>query len=140
VTKLVTALVAAWAYRIDAALGERATVGLMSAVPACGLGAMAFVTGPAGALLILSRGLLDGLWMPLVNVYLNRLVESRLRATMLSLQSVLARFSLSATLAVLGVATARLGVAATLGTVAIAVALAGGALLLAAPGTKRMLS
>jgi MFS family permease len=133
VTKLVTALVAAWAYRIDAALGQRTAVALMSAVPACGLGAMALVTGPAGALLILSRGLLDGLWMPLVNVYLNRLGESRLRATMLSLQSVLARLSLSATLAVLGVATARLGVAATLGTVAIAVALAGGALLVAAP-------
>ena len=46
--------------------------------------------------MILSRGLLDGLWMPLVNVYMNRLVDSRLRATMLSLQSVLARLGLSA--------------------------------------------
>jgi hypothetical protein len=130
VTKLVTAVVAAAAHRIDAAVGQRAAVGLMTAVPACGLGAMAMVSGPLGAFLILSRGLLDGLWMPLVNVYVNRLVESRVRATMLSLQSVLARLVLSATLAALGVATAQLGLGTTLALAAAVVAIAGATLLL----------
>jgi hypothetical protein len=136
-TKVVTALMAATAHRLDAVLGARA-VGLMAAVPACGLAAMAAVTGQAGALLILSRGILDGLWMPLVNVYMNRLVDSRLRATMLSLQSVLARLALSAVLAALGMATARLGLAATLATVAAATALAGGILLLTRPPQKAL--
>jgi hypothetical protein len=133
VTKLVTAVVAAAAHRIDAAVGQRAAVGLMTAVPACGLGAMAMVSGPLGAFLILSRGLLDGLWMPLVNVYVNRLVESRVRATMLSLQSVMARLVLSATLAALGVATAQLGLGTTLALAAAGVAIAGVTLLLVPP-------
>jgi MFS family permease len=124
-TKAVTAMVAASAHRVDAALGQRATVGLMVAVPAAGLGGMALIGGPAGALVILSRGVLDGLWMPLVNVYMNRLVGSRLRATMLSLQSVLARLGLSAALAALGVATAAWGLWATLGVAATVVAVAG---------------
>ena len=136
-TKLVTALVAGSAHRIDESLGQRTTVAAMAAVPVCGLGAMAAVSGPAGALLILTRGLLDGLWMPLVNVYLNRLVDSRVRATMLSLQSVLARLVLSAVLAVLGIATARLGLPATLAAVAAAVAAAGVALLVLAPSPRR---
>ncbi len=132
-TKLVTALVAAAAHRIESARGPRLTVGLMAAVPACGLGAMAAVQGPAGALLILTRGLLDGLWMPLVNVFMNRLVGSRLRATMLSLQSVLARVALSAVLAILGAATAGLGLPATLAAAATAVAIGGVALVVLAP-------
>ena len=125
-TKALTALVSASAYRIDAALGQRRAVALMTAVPACGLGTMAMVGVPAGALLILTRGLLDGLWMPLVNVYLNRLVGSRLRATMLSLQSVLARLTLALTLAVLGMLTARVGLPPTLAAVAVAIALSAG--------------
>ena len=136
-TKLVTALVAGSAHRIDEALGPRATVATMAAVPVVGLGAMAAVSGPAGALLILTRGVLDGLWMPLVNVYMNRLVDSRVRATMLSLQSVLARLVLSAVLAILGIATARLGLPATLAAVAAAVAIAGVALLALAPPAPR---
>jgi MFS family permease len=132
-TKLVTALVAASAHRVEATRGQRAAVALMVAVPACGLGAMAAVRGPIGALLILTRGLLDGLWMPLVNVFMNRLVDSRLRATMLSLQSVLARLGLSATLAGLGIATARIGLPATLALAAAAVACTGSVLLLRAP-------
>ena len=136
-TKALTALVSASAYRIDAALGQRRAVALMTAVPACGLGTMAMVGVPAGALLILTRGLLDGLWMPLVNVYLNRLVGSRLRATMLSLQSVLARLTLAFTMAVLGMLTARLGLPPTLAAVAAAIALVGGSLVLCAPGSVR---
>jgi hypothetical protein len=132
-TKLVTASVAASAHRIDAVLGQRAAVGLMTTVPVCGLGAMAAVSTPAGALLILSRGLLDGLWMPLVNVSMNSLVDSRLRATMLSLQSVLSRLVLSAALAALGVATARLGLRTTLAVVAALIAMAGGVLHLTKP-------
>ena len=132
-TKLVTAGVAAQAHRIDAALGQRAAVALMTAVPVCGLGAMAAVHAPAGALLILTRGLLDGIWMPLLNVYMNRLVGSELRATLLSLQSVLARLGLAVALAALGAATARLGLWTTLGVVAATIALGGGMLLACAP-------
>jgi hypothetical protein len=105
----------------------------MAAVPAAGLGAMAAIGGPLGAVVILSRGLLDGLWMPLVNVYMNRLVDSRLRATMLSLQSVLARLGLSAALAALGVATAAWGLWITLGVVAALVAVAGAVLVARGP-------
>ena len=115
VTKLVTAVVAAAAHRIDAA--ARPARRRRRSWPRCrraGSAPWRWCSGPRGALLILSRGLLDGLWMPLVNVYMNRLVESRVRATMLSLQSVLARLVLSATLAALGVATAQLGLGATL--------------------------
>ena len=132
-TKLVTALVAAQAHRVDAVLGQRATVALVTVVPMCGLGAMAAVHAPAGALLILTRGLLDGIWMPLLNVYMNRLVGSHLRATMLSLQSVLARLGLAVALAALGAATARLGLWTTLGVVAATLALGGGMLLACAP-------
>jgi MFS family permease len=135
-TKLVTAVVAASAHRVDAALGQRATVALMAAVPAAGLGAMAAIGGPLGAVVILSRGLLDGLWMPLVNVYMNRLVDSRLRATMLSLQSVLARLGLSAALAALGVATAAWGLWITLGVVAGMVAVAGAVLVGRGPSRR----
>lgn len=49
----------------------------------------------AGAVWLLGRGVLDGLWQPLTNVYMNRLVDSRLRATMPSLASVSGRFVLA---------------------------------------------
>jgi hypothetical protein len=71
--------------------------------------------------------------MPLVNVYMNRLVDSRLRATMLSLQSVLARLGLSAALAALGVATAAWGLWITLAVVAALVAVAGAVLVARGP-------
>lgn len=114
VTKLVTALVAAVAHHADTRLGPRGTAVAMSLVPGIGLGAMALATGPLGAAWILTRGVLDGLWMPLVNVYLNRRVGSQLRATVLSLQNVVARLALAATLAILGAATAEIGVPAAL--------------------------
>ncbi len=136
-TKAVTALVAAWAHRVDDRLGARATAALVATVPACGLGAMAAVAGPAGAAFILTRGVLDGLWMPLVNVYMNRLVSSRLRATMLSLQSVVSRLALAAVLAILGVVSARAGLAATLGGAAGVVVVAGIGLVLWAPRNPR---
>lgn len=130
-TKLVTAAVASSAHRVDDALGQRGAVTVMAAIPALGLGGMAMVHGPAGVGFILTRGLLDGLWMPLVNVYMNRLVDSRLRATMLSLQNVLARLALSAALAALGLVTARADLWTTLGGTAVLIGLAGGALALA---------
>lgn len=132
-TKVVTALVAAGAHRVDARLGRRGATAVMAAVPACGLAAMAMVDGPAGAPWLLSRGLLDGLWMPLVNVNVNRLVPSRLRATTLSLQSVLARLALAVALALLGVVTDVAGLAPTLAAVAAATALAGVVLAVRAP-------
>lgn len=112
--KLVTAWVAGLAHRVDDALGQRRTTAIMLAVPVVGLGGMALATGPIGAVWMLTRGLLDGLWMPLANVYVNRRVDSRLRATVLSLQSVLARLSLSAALGLLGLASTRLDLWVTL--------------------------
>ena len=132
-TKLVTALVAAVAHRVDGALGMRGTAGVMAAVPAVGLAAMSVAAGPAAAVLVLSRGGLDGLWQPLVNVWMNRLVASDRRATMLSLQSLVARLVLAAALALLGGVTAAVGLRATLATAAGALVLAGATLAAAAP-------
>jgi MFS family permease len=112
--KLVTAWVAGLAHRVDCALGQRRTTAIMLAVPVVGLGGMALATAPLGAAWMLTRGVLDGLWMPLANVYVNRRVDSRLRATLLSLQSVLARLSLAAALGLLGVASTRLDLWVTL--------------------------
>src|SRR5207247_11010599 len=89
--RVVTARTANEAHRVDARLGARGATAVMVAAPAVGLGAMSVVGRPEGAALILTRGMLDGLWQPLLNVYMNRLVDSRLRATMLSLQSLVAR-------------------------------------------------
>jgi len=136
-TKAVTALTANAAHRVDARLGPRGATAVMAAAPAVGLGAMSLVTRPEGAALILTRGMLDGLWQPLLNVYMNRLVDSRLRATMLSLQSLVARLALAAVVALLGLGTATVGLAPTLAVAAAAAALAGGALLATGPSRAR---
>jgi MFS family permease len=130
-TKVTTALVATVAHRVDAALGPRAVTALIAATSAIGLVVLSTITAPAGAVLLVTRGLVDGLWQPLTNVYMNRLVASRLRATMLSAQSLVARLALALTLAVLGVATAHAGLAATLAAAGVATALAGAWLALA---------
>jgi MFS family permease len=136
-TKLVTAVIATRAARIDAALGVRGATLVMAAAGTVGLagmsGAMTIGAPIVGAVLVLTRGALDGLWMPLTNVYVNRLVPSALRATLLSLQSLVARLALAAVIALAGVATARVGLSATLALAAIAVALVGTALLATAP-------
>jgi hypothetical protein len=129
-TKATTAAVASIAHRVDAALGARAVTAIIAAASALGLGALSAITTPAGAVLLVTRGLVDGLWQPLTNVYMNRLVASRLRATMLSAQSLVARLALAATLAVLGLATARVGLSATLAAAGVASALAGALLAL----------
>jgi hypothetical protein len=132
-TKVVTAMVSSGAHRVDLALGPRATTAVMTVTPVLGLGAMSVVASPAGAFLLLARGLLDGLWVPLLNLYMNRLVDSRLRATMLSAQSLVSRLSLAGALALLGVGTARVGLAATLALTAAAAAVVGTALAVVAP-------
>jgi MFS family permease len=134
-TKAVTAAVASVAHRVDAGLGPRGATAVMAAAPVAGLGGMSLVAGPAGAPLILTRGLLDGLWQPLLNVYMNRLVDSRVRATMLSAQSLVARLALAGAIALLGVGTARAGLAATLAAAAVAAGAAGFALVAAGPRT-----
>ena len=121
-TKLVTAATASAAHRLDATLPPRTGATLMLLVPTVGLAAMAAVRSPAGALLIMSRGLLDGLWEPLLNVYMNRLAPARLRATLLSLQNLSARLALSAALAVLAVTTGAYGVFGTLAAAAVVTA------------------
>ena len=135
-TKVVTALVASGAHRADVRAGPRATVAVMAATPALGLGAMSLATSPRGAVLLLTRGVLDGLWMPLLNVYMNRLVESRVRATMLSAQSLVARLALAGTIALLGVGSARIGLGATLAVAAVASAVAGAALVATGPSAS----
>jgi MFS family permease len=136
-TKLVTATIATRAARIDAALGVRGTTLVMAGAGILGLTGMSVAMSAgataAGAALVLTRGALDGLWMPLTNVYVNRLVPSALRATLLSLQSLVARLALAAVIALAGVATARVGLSTTLALAAIAVALVGTALLATAP-------
>ena len=132
-TKLVTAVVANYAHRVDEVCGERGTAAIMAIVPTVGLGAMAVATGPLAALWILTRGLLDGLWMPLANIYVNRRVESRLRATTLSLQSVASRISLAGVLAVMGFVTGGASVAAVLAASAVAAAVVGALLVWARP-------
>jgi hypothetical protein len=135
-TKLVTAAVAFAAHRVDVDLGPRAATAVMAAAPALGLGGMSAIAGPAGALLILTRGVLDGLWSPLLNVYMNRLVPSRVRATMLSAQSLVSRLALAVALALLGVGTARAGLPRTLGAAALAAAVAGVALVATGPRVR----
>src|SRR5262245_25578927 len=132
-SKIVTAVVANAAHRLDAHVGRRGVAGTMIAVPAVGLGAMAVTATPVGAAWLLSRGLLDGLWQPLANVYLNRLVPSDVRATLLSLQSFVARLTLAAALALLGIATAHLGLPGALLAAAMVTAAVGSMLLALAP-------
>lgn len=132
-TKAITALVANYAHQVDRAVGERGSAALMAVLPVAGLGAMALATGPLGALWILTRGFLDGLWMPLANIYINRRVESRLRATTLSLQSVVGRIVLAAALALMGAVTAGASVATLLGASALVAALVGGLLVFLRP-------
>lgn len=131
-TKVVTALVAARAHRVDARIGEPGTAMLMAATPALGLAAMSAVASPVGAVLVLSRGILDGLWQPLVNVYMNRRVDSSQRATMLSLQSVVSRLALAAALGVLGWVVRELGLPIALSGAAVATAGCGALLILGA--------
>jgi MFS family permease len=140
-TKAVTALVASAAHRLDGALGERRATALMALVPTVGLASMAAATGPLGAVLILSRGVLDGLWMPLLNIYMNRRVDSDVRATILSLMNVVSRLALAAALAAIGLALTETGLTATLVTAAITAAGAGAVLVAFArrsdPGSAR---
>ena len=132
-TKLVTAPVAMTAHRIDATLGPRRATAVMALVPVLGLGAMSRIATPGGAALILSRGVLDGLWQPLTNVYMNRLADSEVRATMLSLQSLVARLTLSATIALLGAGVRGAGLWTTIAVAAAAIAITGGLLVRTAP-------
>ena len=76
------------------------------------------------------------LWQPLLNVYMNRLVDSRLRATMLSAQSLVARLALAGAIALLGVGTARAGLSATLAAAALAAAVAGLVLAVTGPTAR----
>jgi MFS family permease len=134
-TKVVTALVASIAHRADDALGERGAAALMGVVSTLGLTAMGAITGPLGALLVLTRGALDGLWMPLLNIYINRRVGSDVRATTLSLMNVLSRLALSIALAVLGWALAEVGLTAAL--IGSGIAAAATAALLVATAPRR---
>jgi len=114
-TKAVNALVAVGAHRADLRLGARGTAATMTAVATVGLGGMAVVTSPVGAGLILTRGVLDGLWEPLLNVYQNRLVPTHLRATLLSVQNLAARLALAAAIWGLGRIAGEVGVHGAVG-------------------------
>jgi hypothetical protein len=135
--KTVTAAVAYLAHRVDVRLGPRAAAGVMTLAPVIGLAAMSRGVEPASALWLLTRGVLDGLWQPLMNVYMNRLVDSRLRATMLSAQSFVARLALAGAIALLGASVARVGLSATLTTAALVAALVGVLLMAICPRLPR---
>jgi MFS family permease len=140
-TKVVTAGTATVAHRADRRLGVRGTAATMTAIPALGLGGMAAITSPLGAAVILTRGFLDGLWEPLVNVYQNRLVPTHLRATLLSFQNLAARLALAAAIWMLGRLVEVVGLRATLGVAAAATVLVGTGLVLlsgAAMGRERL--
>lgn len=132
-SKLATALTALRAAELDAALGERGATVVMTLAGALGLGAMSVATSPVGALFLLTRGALDGLWMPLTNVWVNRLVPSALRATALSLQSLVSRLALAGAIALAGVGIAHVGLSTTLALAAVTVVVAGTALVATAP-------
>jgi MFS family permease len=136
-TKVVTAGTAVVAHRADRRLGVRGTAATMTAIPAIGIGGMAAITSPLGAAMILSRGLLDGLWEPLVNVYQNRLVPTHLRATLLSLQNLAARLALAAAIWLLGRLAGSFGLRATLWTAAAATLAVGVGLVLVAGAAMR---
>ena len=123
--KLVTSLVATQAYRVDAALSERGGTVVMSAVAVVGLGALSLGGSASSALLLLSRGLFDGLWQPLIQVYLNRQAASELRATLLSLQNLASRLALAGVVGAFGFSTAQLGLMTTFGLAAACAAIAG---------------
>ncbi len=123
--KLVTSVVATQAYRVDAALGERGATVVMSGIAVVGLAALSFTGSAWGALLLLSRGLFDGLWQPLIQVYLNRQAASEVRATLLSLQNLAARLALAGVVGGFGFATAQLGLLTTFGLAAACAAIAG---------------
>jgi MFS family permease len=133
-TKLVTAVVASVAHRVDAAVAPRGAAVLMTVVATAGMLAMSLASGPMGAALLLSRGVLDGFWMPLVNLYLNRLITSDARATMLSLQALVGRLALAVVIAVLGIATRIGGLAPTLAAAGMGTALLGTVLVLGGSG------
>ena len=123
--KLVTSLVAAQAHRVDAALGERGAAAVMTLIAVIGLGALSFTSSAWGALLLLTRGLFDGLWMPLSQIYLNRQAPSELRATLLSLQNLASRIGLASVIGAFAFATSQVGLLATFGLAAACAAIVG---------------
>ncbi len=135
-TKVVTALVALRAHAVDRALGPRGAAVAMTAVPVIGIGAMAAIAHPAGAVLILTRGLLDGLWEPLTNVYQNRLVPTHLRATLLSLQNLAARLALAVSIWLLGLVADATSLSMTLAVAAGATLLVGAGLVVSAGAAR----
>jgi hypothetical protein len=135
--KILTSIVATQAYRIDAALSERGAAALLTAIVALGLGALSLTTSALGGLFLLSRGLFDGLWQPLTQIYLNRQVASELRATLLSLQNLAARLALAGVVGSFGFATAHLGLMPTFGLSAATAAILGLLLVATKPSPQR---
>jgi sugar phosphate permease len=76
-------------------------------------------------LLLLTRGLFDGLWMPLSQIYLNRQAPSELRATLLSLQNLASRIGLASVIGAFAFATSQVGLLATFGLAAACAAIVG---------------
>jgi hypothetical protein len=135
--KVVTVFVARVAHRVDDALDERGAALLMGLVPTVGLTAMGLVTGPLGVALLLTRGVLDGLWMPLLNIYMNRRVGSDVRATALSLMSLLSRLALAGALGLLAWLLAEVGLTLVLIGSGLATGVVAALLVATAPRSRR---
>ena len=110
----------------------------MGAVAVAALGAISLTTSPWAALILLSRGVFDGLWQPLTQIYLNRLAATELRATLLSLQNLGARLALSATVGAFSLGTAKFGVRSAFGLAAVVAALSASLLLVTHPKARRV--
>ncbi len=134
--KIVTSIVATQAYRLDAAMGERGAAAVLTAIVALGLGALSLTTSALGGLFLLSRGVFDGLWQPLSQIYLNRQAASELRATLLSLQNLASRLALAGVVGSFGFATAQLGLMPTFALAAAVAAVLGSLLVVTAHDSK----
>jgi hypothetical protein len=98
---------------------------------------MSFVGTPVGAVVVILRGVGDGLLLPVVYFYLNRVVGEQARASVLSIATVVARLAQAAVLATLGLALERISFGATLHLSWLAGLLAAVAVLWLGPGGIR---
>jgi hypothetical protein len=128
-TKLVQALSAHRAHRIEAAVSPRLLPGLLLLAALSPIVLMSIIGSPLGAVVVLLRGISDGLLTPVVSFYLNRLVAPLRRATVLSLASFVSRLTQGVVLAGFGVALARVSLFTTLRSTWLVGALVAAALL-----------
>jgi Major Facilitator Superfamily len=128
--KLVHAVVAQFAGRIEAWVSVGRMPAFLVAAAVAPIGLMGVVVHPLGALVPPLRGVADGLLQPLVAFYLNRLVSPQRRASVLSIASFVARALQAAALWAFGMALVQMSALAALRVAAVVGAIVGVLLLL----------